>query len=321
MASAPARQTISQSSEHGETPKLSLLNKITIHSVPSDLAANDGETSKGSTGLKCTKCNFTSKYTHSLRRHVLCVHDNQRHLRCSKCSTMYSSEERLLAHVKKAHSEPVPCEICSKSFRSKQALTSHRKLKHRKGHLQCTVEGCGKAFADKNHYDDHMNSHNKVKLHMCPTCNTAYYYRNNLNRHMKTNCANKEASMKPESYMCDLCSKVFICRNTFNDHMNCTHKQGNQFQCACGQAYYHRGSYYRHMRKCMSSKDSKDSKLEPDVYMCEICAKIFSSSGSLTEHARGKHKQRDPFLCICGNTFMYKSSYSTHKKSCSVHIK
>ena len=81
------------------------------------------------------------------------------------------------------------CDLCSASFSAESSRKRHMLAVHLKKALhRCLI--CGKGFAIKEYFRDHMNTHNNVPAYKCPNCPKAFAYRTSFRRHCRENsCA------------------------------------------------------------------------------------------------------------------------------------
>ena len=85
-----------------------------------------------------------------------------------------------------AHSKILLCDLCSASFSAESSRKRHMLAVHLKKALhRCRV--CGKGFAIKEYFRDHMNTHNNVPAYKCPNCPKAFAYRTSFRRHCREN--------------------------------------------------------------------------------------------------------------------------------------
>lgn len=107
----------------------------------------------------CSNCEYKTKTFCSLLRHTNSVHSTIRELTCKECSYATSRSSNLYRHQKEVHKTArFCCEYCSYQCARKDNLHLHRKSVHDK-----TI-------------DD---------LFACSVCDSKYYYRQALTRHIK----------------------------------------------------------------------------------------------------------------------------------------
>ena len=92
----------------------------------------------------------------------------------------------------KIYSKILLCEFCDATFASPGGLREHTDRIHLKKYpFLCDL--CGKGFARKEGYNDHMNKHKNIKAHKCPTCLSSFSFETNLRRHLRRGvCSNKK---------------------------------------------------------------------------------------------------------------------------------
>ena len=82
------------------------------------------------------------------------------------------------------------CDLCDATFTSSSGLKLHTNCVHLKKYpYACTV--CGKRFTLKEHYNDHMSMHNKVKAHKCPNCCRPFTFKTSLRKHLRDRICKK----------------------------------------------------------------------------------------------------------------------------------
>lgn len=77
------------------------------------------------------------------------------------------------------------CNVCGKSFATKSSWSEHIKL--HMGKYRYTCPQCGKGFRVKTHFEGHMNSHMNLRPFCCRLCNKSFSYRQSFLRH-EANC-------------------------------------------------------------------------------------------------------------------------------------
>ena len=121
----------------------------------------------------------------------------------------------------------------------------------------------------------------------CPLCGAAYAVFQSVRRHTLT----VHGQTLP-SYKCSLCGLYFEDARSYSQHKK-EHKRGQvrtlsqsrdgktfHYCPLCGAKFAHTYSLTTHM------------KIHKHAYFCELCAVLFDSSQSFTEHRRTKHRRR-----------------------------
>eukprot|EP00092_Neocalanus_flemingeri_P034032 GFUD01037010.1.p1 GENE.GFUD01037010.1~~GFUD01037010.1.p1 ORF type:complete len:360 (+),score=70.04 GFUD01037010.1:53-1132(+) len=142
----------------------------------------------------CTKCESTFYERDVLKKHMKSKHDtvdnkqNRPHdlvnLRDSDDSGKYEEE----------NADESLCDVCGKTNTNREALVAHIIAQHsftfsslQVKSKQCPI--CKKTFHER-YLGQHLKRHNlpvRRKNHACTKCESTYYEKKTLNRHMKTN--------------------------------------------------------------------------------------------------------------------------------------
>ncbi|XP_061808115.1 zinc finger protein 1035 isoform X1 [Nerophis lumbriciformis] len=120
--------------------------------------------------FKCTYCEKTFAWRHSLRNHVRKVHLNlpdqnmappdTKLLKCSKCSQKFNTPQELSQHMRKHAETEVGlhrCDMCYKSFARIAQLELHQESHVGQIVYECTE--CDKAFAFPHLLEEHQLTH------------------------------------------------------------------------------------------------------------------------------------------------------------------
>ncbi|QQK45486.1 Zinc finger, C2H2 [Penicillium digitatum] len=109
----------------------------------------------------------------------------------------------------------------------------------KKRKYNCSLEGCGKSFAQKTHLDIHIRAHTGDKPFICkePSCGQRFSQQGNLKTHQR-----RHTGEKP--FQCDICHKRFAQRGNVRAH-KLTHDQSKRFDCRldeCGKQFTQLGN-------------------------------------------------------------------------------
>ena len=84
----------------------------------------------------------------------------------------------------------------------------------------CTWPGCGHVFTRKQHLEDHVNLHRRIKPYPCqdPECSYRGTSKNNVRRHMKTSHPGLQSawSLTTHDHSCWLTPYVWRSANLYN---------------------------------------------------------------------------------------------------------
>ena len=121
------------------------------------------------TNYPCAYCEFTSKYKHTVTRHIKLVHEKRRDYKCSMCSYAAGSAQSLGWHVKAQHEHMRDnvCSECDYRTSAKHNLVAHVKIVHRniKEH-ECSR--CGHKCATNNLLQRHIEANHTEPAEKSP---------------------------------------------------------------------------------------------------------------------------------------------------------
>lgn len=215
---------------------------------------------------------------------------------CDFCFSVFSSEERMLAH-RKVHfnSGTMKCTICSKLFRQMSYLKNH-KVRHYKESYEnkpLSCEHCDEKFVSMRNYVKHLRIVHKTPMvwlvpestpsETCTICNKEFMH---LERHM----------MYHDKYKCKKCNQYFMSEVLFNEHF-CEFESENESNSKlCGS-----GS--------LENTISADNQPYEE---CDFCFKPISSSYTKTKHDSNHGKIVYFFCRLCDRRFFMKSAFNVH---------
>lgn len=191
----------------------------------------------------------------------------------------------------------VECNICHRRM-TESRLANHIRLMHivrmdenssslqRPKDYRC--EHCGKAYAIKYTYDQHIRTHTEGRP-KCPECGSTFASAFSLFRH-RAKAHNLEHSYT--THKCNLCDKIFFSLSELNLHIQ-RHSDQKVHTCPeCEKSFSAKGNLRIHMRTHAKEK----------LYQCDICANTFSHPYSLVSHRR-IHTNEFPYTCTeCGKS-------------------
>jgi len=78
----------------------------------------------------CQQCDYQTKYSHALRKHVKSVHEGVKYP-CQQCDNQFTLPSNLLQHIKSKHEGvKYPCQQCDFQATEPSTLRNHIKSKH-----------------------------------------------------------------------------------------------------------------------------------------------------------------------------------------------
>uniref|UniRef100_A0A6G1SHB3 Zinc finger protein 28 n=1 Tax=Aceria tosichella TaxID=561515 RepID=A0A6G1SHB3_9ACAR len=201
----------------------------------------------------------------------------------------------------------VQCNICQRHM-TESRLANHIRLLHvetgrdgdentKRKEFRC--EYCGKSYAIKYTFDQHVRTHTEGRP-KCPECGSTFASAFSLFRH-RAKSHNIEHNYT--THACDQCDKIFFSSSELTLHKQ-RHSSEKVHTClVCKKGFSAKGNLRIHMRTHAKEK----------LYKCDICDNSFSHPYSLVSHRR-IHTNEFPFTCSeCGKSYRSKHQLSSHK--------
>ncbi|VDD79888.1 unnamed protein product [Mesocestoides corti] len=208
---------------------------------------------------------------------------------------------------------------------------------------------CPKGFKSKSLLEQHMHLHYPPR-YKCRWCCKVYRWPPVYYHHMRT--CKKMLGCDAES---DTTTNASPTSTSVNDNavldlsqpaktVSVGTKEENlvkstapvEFTCPCGVSLPDVQSYFKHAAKCLhfihplrprlpvidTFKPSEQvllSKSRSRRFICNICAKDFTSKLSLKQHVDGKHRAEGKYVCkLCGKRYRWGASFYYHRRTCSI---
>ena len=110
-------------------------------------------------------------------------HNLQLH-RCVSCGAVFKGSSQLECHIRAKHAGGrYACTLCKCTFAWKSGLNEHVKFKHQKlARYWCEI--CGKGYAHRSNYYDHLATHTGIKRNVCTVCQKEFTFKHNLKVHI-----------------------------------------------------------------------------------------------------------------------------------------
>ncbi|XP_055544025.1 transcription factor IIIA-like [Wyeomyia smithii] len=193
-------------------------------------------------------------------------------------------------------------------------------------------EECKIVFRKRDHYDRHRFTHTGVREYRCPQadCSKEYTNRTHLNRHIRTNHAEKPAQPgKPINCKHTGCVKMFSTELGMRRHYELKHILGKSWPCPdCGERFWrklqlkqhsfkHTGQYPHRCDICekgfMNLKSLRNHRTTHALHKCESCPAEFTRWTDLVAHRKLQHVTF--YQCdICKGKFPTKRNLKMHIK-------
>lgn len=214
--------------------------------------------------IKCQLCGkeltcYTSLKSHRER------HIGEKNFQCSLCPARFKTIQDKRTHLKRVHTNHVPCPICNKTF-AKNSLRGHL-YSHTDRPFKC--DQCGKGFKQQKKLRRHLSTvHATEKAFTCDICGKKFTSEDYVAIHIarchtdqrcKCEICNKELanlrSLKKHSLIhtgqksipCEICNRMFLRKEEVRRHMM-SHTDEKKYKCnICGEHLKYLTSYKRHM--------------------------------------------------------------------------
>lgn len=266
---------------------------------------------------------------------------------CNICQEEFEDMSKLECHLRLHDdvTEVFACEICNEEFSSPILLSNHS-IKHDASKKQKKIERLdfelieiasnqGDSKRTKIHYEKdengrfichicrgtyssrdilsrHLIKHTSSKEFKCSLCPREFYFRRDLNTHLKQhyepkkkfacphdNCESEftsSSSLKKHSlthldnsrnFKCGDCNLNFKTKGNLKNHYR-THTNEKPFECfSCGSAFSQKIILHRHMRNIHNL----------NIYVCEFCNLSFEKHGGLRDHWKECESLRNRSVC------------------------
>ncbi|GAB5369221.1 hypothetical protein AAMO2058_001387000 [Amorphochlora amoebiformis] len=173
----------------------------------------------GDKPYKCSECHKTFQYQHVAKRHLR-VHNPtaSRGFRCVHCARPFLDKANCDVHMKTMHQHQshFECRACGMVFNLFNDLETHAKSHGPKPFI---CRKCGKSFARKQHFEQHLAIHNSTHRYPCFVCHFQFRERKQAKYH-------KVKIHGEKVWVCLGCEKIFLeCQKGLREHMKIHYKQ------------------------------------------------------------------------------------------------
>lgn len=227
-----------------------------------------------------------------------------------------TSQEQLLFPADKSKSQSSKEVIGENAFL--QALSSIQKtqlnietlqqLRKVYGELECQY--CGKLFAYKAHYNNHVRTHTKEHLQHCSQCNFSSVTKSSLNRHM----SQKHSDLLLSCPNAD-CKYATSDKYKLQTHVRRFHEEAKRVPCPVCNNNYPEHRLKQHMRKIHPDTIPAEGKgrMEKQADKCPYCDSYFLKNSSDFQLHIWAHEGIKPYTCnMCDYAGCRKSNLRLH---------
>lgn len=145
---------------------------------------------------------------------LLCCGLFSENLRCPDCNYSYKDEKSLKKHVDFIHS-PVQCEVCFKLLKNRRNFETHFRVVH-KNEQRYFCKECQRGYFYRNELEQHMKYKHPAVLFECELCNFQTSYEKSYEIHLAKHNNLLE-------YKCDICEKSYSRKHVLTEHMKKAH--------------------------------------------------------------------------------------------------
>ena len=164
------------------------------------------------------------------------------------------------------------------------------------------VQNCPFRTISESRRSKHRMSDRTSRI-SCQYCGALFMTRSGLNKHER-----KHTNSQP--LQCDTCGKTFNKKGHFLGHLR--NHSGEKMAChTCQRTFVYKAGLKRHLKVCVTML--AETKLPPELFVCDICGYSCKRQDSLADHISGRHKKDFKYKCsYCSRDFRYRSGLSKH---------
>ncbi|KAL3858219.1 hypothetical protein ACJMK2_012817 [Sinanodonta woodiana] len=195
------------------------------------------------------------------------------------------------------------CPFCKYSSPMATRLKRHITL-HTGKEFKCTL--CDRSYTEEYKLKEHIQVKHEKSVHFkCQLCYKDFTSKGGLKYHTKT------THNLDFSYWCKICQKGFNQLQYYQGHIN-QHAGMKPHKCnMCNKEFSYIATLSAHRKHCPKAQN------DAEIIKCEMCGETFAGLQELNDHTRNHHFDITRFKCTCGMEFRWRTSYLTHKASCS----
>ncbi|CAB3980336.1 zinc finger 271-like [Paramuricea clavata] len=230
---------------------------------------------------KCSKCGKKFSQCGGLISHKR-THTGEKLFKCNICGKKYSQASGLRKHKETHISEIFTCNICDKQFSKASNLTKH-KITHTGGkYFDCNVHI--RDVLPARSFLDRKGTHTAVNLFK-------FDIRVKVTKESYSDLPNDRALAisQKHAYQCDLCEEIFASSELLSVHKELHTEQQMSDVVSHEQLEHHLDDKLKNNNSMKESFGDRSHQTAPamsqeELYQCDLCERIFASSGLLTLH-------------------------------------
>jgi len=243
----------------------------------------------------CDECDYTGTTKTALKKHKEVKHEGKTY-HCGQCDFSSLYAQALRKHKNTVHNHIIhPCDACEYVANSIKQLERHKRVKHEG--FRYTCDACEYVASDKATMNRHKRFTHLGAKHACNQCDFKTSKVVDLKRHKFAEHGDK--SVKAQ---CEQCSRTFYSVTRLKDHVMVDH-DGLSVSCDICE-------YSGSRRQVLSHKRA----VHQQMYKCESCEYVGTSSLFLREHVESKHLGIRYNCDQCVTSFGSKRNLNRHIK-------
>ncbi|XP_059824729.1 PR domain zinc finger protein 15 isoform X2 [Hypanus sabinus] len=250
---------------------------------------------------------------------------------CDTCGKMFYRKDVMLDHqrrhteggkrVKKDESEPngmvkykkepSGCPVCGKVFSCRSNMNKHL-LTH--GDKKYTCEICGRKFYRVDVLRDHTHVHFKDIALMNEQQREQFISKLGIAAEETEDISDGPGEPIPHKYSCKKCQATFAKGSQYLKHLMEIHKEKGYGCAICNRRFALKATYHAHMVIHREELPDSDPNVQKYIHPCDICGRIFNSTGNLERH-KIIHTGVKSHTCEqCGKAFARRDMLKEHMR-------
>lgn len=241
--------------------------------------------------LNCYECKSPSTSLRNLFSHFRTVHNNPKgFIFC--CDRKKIGRSNAFDHIRVHLDEDAfKCLTCAHRYPNKWSLDYHTKQVHtlpEDRDFMCDV--CGKTFANKPGFDDHVKYHTRPedRPHKCPVCAKGFTTPFQVKRHIA------RLHDKSGAFICDQCGRGFGSPSLLSTHHYKVHRDRKMDPLKKGCKYIQCSKCDKRVSERNYQAHVANNCFQEGVDMvCIVCERVLKTPKSLKAHMRSIHPDRE----------------------------
>ncbi|XP_067849428.1 PR domain zinc finger protein 15 isoform X2 [Heptranchias perlo] len=250
---------------------------------------------------------------------------------CDTCGKMFYRKDVMLDHqrrhteggkrvkkdetetngVVKYKKEPSGCPVCGKVFSCRSNMNKHL-LTH--GDKKYTCEICGRKFYRVDVLRDHTHVHFKDIPLMNEQQREQFISKLGITAEETEDASDRAGEPVPHKYSCKKCQATFAKGSQYLKHLMEIHKEKGYGCSICNRRFALKATYHAHMVIHREELPDSDPNVQKYIHPCDICGRIFNSTGNLERH-KIIHTGVKSHTCEqCGKSFARRDMLKEHMR-------